>query len=80
MTRKYITPKEVFEIYGIKPATLARQRWGNYGLASAALKIDGPNPEKNKRGLILYSIEKIEELINATTKKGDINVRRFKKN
>ena len=30
--RKYLREKEVSDIYGINRHTLARQRWGNYGL------------------------------------------------
>ena len=30
--RKYLREKEVSEIYGINRHTLARQRWGDYGL------------------------------------------------
>ena len=30
--RKYLREKEVSDIYGINRHTLARQRWGDYGL------------------------------------------------
>ena len=69
MNQKYISSKQVEEIYGISPSTLARQRWGKYGLGELDengnpiyfFKLSDP---KSKRGLIRYSVEKIEEKIN----------------
>jgi len=62
--RKYLREKEVSEIYGINRHTLARQRWGDYGLPYV---IQGRKEGTNKGGIILYDIEDIEKSI---TKKG----------
>ena len=43
--RKYINPKEVNEIYGIKPNTLARQRSGGYGIPFH--RLTKPDDERN---------------------------------
>ena len=63
--RKYLREKEVSEIYGINRHTLARQRWGNYGLPYV---IQGRKEGTNKGGIILYDIEDIEKSLK---KKGD---------
>jgi len=68
MNRKYINAKEVESIYGIKPSTLARQRWGKYGLADCCIKLSKPG---SKRGLILYSIEEIENKLGQLKLKGE---------
>ena len=62
--RKYLREKEVSEIYGINRNTLARQRWGNYGLPYIVM---GRKEGTNKGGIILYSID---DLDNAMEKKG----------
>ena len=62
--RKYLREKEVSDIYGINRHTLARQRWGDYGLPYV---IQGRKEGTNKGGIILYDIEDIEKSI---TKKG----------
>ena len=55
--RKYLREKEVSDIYGINRHTLARQRWGDYGLPYI---VQG-RPEGSKTGgIILYNIEDIE--------------------
>jgi hypothetical protein len=68
MNRKFITPKEVQNLYGVKTSTLARQRWGKYGFFDCCVKIVKPG---SKKGLILYSVDKIEnrlaDLANAVT-------------
>ena len=56
--RKYLREKEVSEIYGINRHTLARQRWGDYGLPYVT---QGRKEGKNKGGIILYDIEDIEK-------------------
>ena len=56
--RKYLRPKEVEEIYGIKEGTLAKQRSQGFGLPYVLI---GRKPKKNKGGIILYDIEVIEE-------------------
>jgi len=53
-TRKYLKPKEVEDIYGIKANTLRRQRWGDYGL---------PYHKSSLTKQILYSIEDLEKTI-----------------
>lgn len=65
MNKKWITTKEVQSIYGIKIGTLARQRWGKYGLFDCCVNM---KKDKSKRGLILYSIDLIEEKLNKLTK------------
>jgi len=62
MIRKYLRPKEIEELYGIKTSTLARQRWGKYGPPATVVK----NP-KSKRGLILYNVEEVEKYLNRNT-------------
>jgi len=52
--RKYFTPKEVEDIYGIKANTLRRQRWDDYGL---------PYHKCSLTNKILYSIEDLEKTI-----------------
>ena len=58
MMRKYINPKEVNEIYGIKPNTLARQRSGGYGIPFHRLTKPG-----TMKGIILYNVDDIEEAL-----------------
>ena len=62
--RKYLREKEVSEIYGINRHTLARQRWGDYGLPYV---VQGRKEGTKKGGIILYDIEDIE---NSLHKKG----------
>ena len=56
--RKYLTPREVEEIFGIKSATLRRQRWGDYGM---------PYHKHNITNKILYCIEDIENSLKKIT-------------
>ena len=56
MMRKYFNPKEVFEIYGIKPNTLARRRSGGYGIPFHRITKPG-----TMKGIILYNVDDIEE-------------------
>ena len=74
MNKKYITPKEVQSMYGIKTSTLARQRWGKYGLFDCCIKFTQPG---SKRGLILYSVEKIENKLDRLTNNGGTDDRRI---
>ena len=62
MNRKYINAKEVEAIYGIKPSTLARQRWGKYGPPATIVR-----KPKSKRGLILYNVDDIENYLHKHT-------------
>ena len=55
--RKYLREKEVSDIYGINRHTLARQRWGDYGLPYV---VQGGKEGTKKGGIILYNIEDIE--------------------
>ena len=59
--RKYLREKEVSDIYGINRHTLARQRWGNYGLPFI---VQGRKEGTKKGGIILYDIEDIENSLN----------------
>ena len=59
--RKYYRPKEIEQVFGIKTSTLAKQRWGKYGLPYT---IVGRNPKKNRGGVILYNVDDIEDYIN----------------
>lgn len=75
MNQKWISPKQVQQIYGVAPSTLSRQRWGKYGLGAvdengkpiAYTRFVSPGA---KRGLVRYSIEKLEDVFN---KKININ-------
>jgi hypothetical protein len=62
--RKFLREKEVSNIFGIPRNTLRRQRWGDYGIPYS---IVGRAKDKNKGGIVLYSIEDIEA---AMQKKG----------
>ena len=55
--RKFFREKEVSNIWGISRNTLRRQRWGDYGIPYSVV---GRAKDKNKGGIILYSIEDIE--------------------
>ena len=55
--RKFLREKEVSNIFGIPRNTLRRQRWGDYGIPYS---VEGRAKNKNKGGIILYSIEDIE--------------------
>ena len=58
--RKFLREKEVSNIFGISRNTLRRQRWGDYGIPYSVV---GRAKDKNKGGIILYSIEDIESAI-----------------
>ena len=55
--RKFLREKEVSNIFGIPRNTLRRQRWGDYGIPYSVV---GRAKNKNKGGIVLYSIEDIE--------------------
>ena len=59
--KKYLRPKDVEDIYSIKISTLAKQRQGKYGLPYS---IVGRKKHKQKGGVILYSIEYINDFLN----------------
>tara|TARA_R100000353_G_scaffold98284_1_gene71566 strand:+ start:128 stop:331 length:204 start_codon:yes stop_codon:yes gene_type:complete len=59
--KKYLRPKDVEDIYSIKISTLAKQRQGKYGLPYS---IVGRKKHKQKGGVILYSIDDINEFLN----------------
>ena len=59
--KKYLRPKDVEDIYSIKISTLAKQRQGKYGLPYS---IVGRKKHKQKGGVILYSIEDINDFLN----------------
>ena len=59
--KKYLRPKDVVDIYSIKISTLAKQRQGKYGLPYS---IVGRKKHKQKGGVILYSIDDINEFLN----------------
>ena len=61
MSKKYIRPKDVEEIYGIKESTLSRQRWGKYGLP---FSIVGREPKSKNGGVILYNVDEVEEYLD----------------
>jgi len=56
--RKFLREKEVSDVFGIARNTLRRQRWGDYGIPYSVV---GRKNNKNKGGIILYSIEDIEK-------------------
>ena len=59
--KKYLRPKDVEDIYSIKISTLAKQRQGKYGLPYS---IVGRKKHKQKGGVILYSIDDINDFLN----------------
>ena len=59
--KKYLRPKDVEDIYSIKISTLAKQRQGKYGLPYSLV---GRKKHKQKSGVILYSIDDINEFLN----------------
>ena len=59
--RKFIRPKDVEDQYSIKVSTLSKQRQGKYGLPYS---IVGRKKHKQKGGVILYSIDDINEFLN----------------
>tara|TARA_B100001971_G_C17730865_1_gene305861 strand:+ start:111 stop:335 length:225 start_codon:yes stop_codon:yes gene_type:complete len=58
--RKFLREKEVSNIFGIPRNTLRRQRWGDYGIPYSVV---GRAKNKNKGGIVLYSIEDIESAL-----------------
>ena len=59
--KKYLRPKDVEDIYSIKISTHAKQRQGKYGLPYS---IVGRKKHKQKGGVILYSIDDINDFLN----------------
>ena len=59
--KKYLRPKDVEDIYSIKISTLAKQRHGKYGLPYS---IVGRKKNGQRGGVILYSIEDINDFLN----------------
>ena len=59
--KKYLRPKDLEDIYSIKISTLAKQRQGKYGLPYS---IVGRKKHKQKGGVILYSIDDINDFLN----------------
>ena len=59
--KKYLRPKDVEDIYSIKISTLAKQRQGKYGLPYSLV---GRKKHKQKGGVILYSIDDINDFLN----------------
>jgi hypothetical protein len=55
--KKFIRPKDVEKIYSIKVSTLSKQRQGKYGLP---YHVVGRKKNKNRGGVILYSVDDIE--------------------
>ena len=66
MTKKYLRPNEIKELYGIQPSTLSKQRNGKYGLP---FHVVGRKPNKNRGGIILYNIDEVENYLNKNKKK-----------
>ena len=59
--KKFIRPKEVEDIYSIKVSTLSKQRQGKYGLPYT---IVGRAKDKARGGVILYSIDDLNEYLS----------------
>ena len=57
ISKKFLTPKDVENIYSIKVSTLSKQRQGKYGLP---YHVVGRKKNKNRGGVILYSVDDIE--------------------
>ena len=59
--KKFLRPKDVEDIYSIKISTLAKQRQGKYGLPYS---IVGRKKNGQRGGVILYSIDDINDFLN----------------
>ena len=59
--KRFIRPKDVEKIYSIKVSTLSKQRQGKYGLPYS---IVGRKKNGQRGGVILYSIEDINDFLN----------------
>ena len=59
--KRFIRPKDVEKIYSIKVSTLSKQRQGKYGLPYS---IVGRKKNGQRGGVILYSIDDINEFLN----------------
>ena len=59
--QKYFRPKEIEQVFGIKESTLSKQRQGLYGLP---FHVVGRKPNKNRGGVILYSVDEVQDYIN----------------
>ena len=59
--KKYLRPKDVEDIYSIKVSTLSKQRQGKYGLPYS---IVGRKKNGQRGGVVLYSIEDINDFLN----------------
>ena len=59
--KKYLRPKDVEDIYSIKVSTLSKQRQGKYGLPYS---IVGRKKHGQRGGVILYSIDDINDFLN----------------
>ena len=65
MTKKYLRPNEIKELYGIQPSTLSKQRNGKYGLP---FHVVGRKPKKSRGGIILYNVDEVEDYFNKNHK------------
>ena len=62
ISKKFLTPKDVENIYSIKVSTLSKQRQGKYGLP---YHVVGRKKNNNRGGVILYNVDEVNEYINS---------------
>ena len=65
MIKKFLRPKQIKELYGINGSTLTKQRSGKYGLPFTVV---GRKPNKQRGGIILYSIDDVETYLDKNKK------------
>ena len=68
ISKKFLTPKDVENIYSIKVSTLSKQRQGKYGVPFTVV---GRQKNKNRGGVILYSVDEVNDYLN---KKGRLTL------
>ena len=66
--KKFLTPKDVEDIYSIKVSTLSKQRQGKYGLPFFVV---GRRKNKSRGGNILYNVDEVNDYLN---KKGRLTL------
>ena len=63
--KKFLTPKDVENIYSIKVSTLSKQRQGKYGLPFTVV---GRKKNKNRGGVILYSVDEVNDYLKRNSR------------
>jgi len=63
--KKFLTPKDVEDIYSIKVSTLSKQRQGKYGLPFTVV---GRKKNKNRGGVILYNVDEVNDYLKRNSR------------